>query len=657
MLWGLLAASIPIIIHLLNRRRHRTVKWAAMQFLLKATRESRGKKRLRHILILTCRALGIAALVTAAALPVVSSFLGLGAGKPDLIVLVFDRSASMAGNPANGSIPRRELALQRVLSALSELDGSRVVLMDSASGTPQDLPSPGVLAELSATAATDTAADLPSLLNSTAEFLAATPGKAEVWVVSDLQASNWSPDDDRWTSIQAAFSNLTQPPQLRILALGGETAANQSVRILSSRRSGTRLLLDLEITRDGDAKVALSLPVTTQLNGAGTTDPITIDGQQYRFQKALALGSDEESGYGWVSIPGDGNLRDNVAYFAYGPARPLKSVIVGPAGEAADYLTLAAAPDPSGIQSAERINADQFAELDQSGIATVFWSAPLPEGPTATELSRFLESGGHVIFFPPLADSESSFLEITWSPITRAAQDQFFILDSWDRKDGLLRNGIDGTPLAADRLRAIQRRIPLGETSTLGRWDDTEPFLCRQIVGRGTAWFVGSTPDYKWSNLGDADVLLPLVQRAITAGAERFDSGFLAELGSPDDGRDLTEARERLDAYPVNTTAKVEYVAGVYRLGERTVALNRPAEEDLAGILGKESLDRIFEGTKFSLFEDTSGSARESISRGVWRSFLIAMLFFLLAEALLCLPKRQAPSFQATPGAATPSSR
>jgi len=47
LLWGLLGVSIPIIIHLLNRRRYRTVQWAAMEFLLKASRESRGKKKLK----------------------------------------------------------------------------------------------------------------------------------------------------------------------------------------------------------------------------------------------------------------------------------------------------------------------------------------------------------------------------------------------------------------------------------------------------------------------------------------------------------------------------------------------------------------------------------------------------------------------------------
>src|SRR6218665_2644871 len=106
LLWFLAAAAVPVAIHLLNRRRHKTIQWAAMQFLLKATRESRGKKKLRHILILTCRALGIAALVFAASRPLLSNVLGWGGGKPDLVVLLLDRSASMEATPKNGTVPR-----------------------------------------------------------------------------------------------------------------------------------------------------------------------------------------------------------------------------------------------------------------------------------------------------------------------------------------------------------------------------------------------------------------------------------------------------------------------------------------------------------------------------------------------------------------------
>src|SRR5690606_35395655 len=99
------------------------------------------------------------------------------------------------------------------------------------------------------------------------------------------------------------------------------------------------------------------------------------------------------------------------------------------------------------------------------------------------------------------------------------------------------------------------------------------------------------------------------------------------------------EARERLDKYADAGQAEPEYLAGVYSFGDRVRAVNRPPSEDLDGQIDANSLETVFEGTTFSLFEDSSGSARENISRGVWRGFLMAMLFFLLAEALLCIPK------------------
>jgi hypothetical protein len=230
---------------------------------------------------------------------------------------------------------------------------------------------------------------------------------------------------------------------------------------------------------------------------------------------------------------------------------------------------------------------------------------------------------------------------MNWSVLGTAAIDQFFILDSWNHDDGLLRDGIDGTPIPADRLRAVKRRIPEGEATVLARWDDTQPFLVRRVVGRGTAWFMGSLPDYTWSNLGDADVLLPAVQRAVLAGTDRFDSGYLATLGTSAAQPKADEIRERLDDYGTAAKAEPEFLAGIQKLGDRTLAINRPVTEDIPDIIERSTLAPLLEGTDFSLFEDNSNSGRENISRGVWRGFLIAMLVFLLSEALLCLPKRQ----------------
>ena len=118
-----------------------------------------------------------------------------------------------------------------------------------------------------------------------------------------------------------------------------------------------------------------------------------------------------------------------------------------------------------------------------------------------------------------------------WTP-AEAPAGKFFILKDWNHSDGPLRDGIDGTPIPAERLKAIRRQVPSGDATALARWEDGEPFITRRIVDHGTAWFVGSLPDYTWSNLGDADVLLPTVQRVIAAGADRFDASYLTTVGS-----------------------------------------------------------------------------------------------------------------------------
>jgi hypothetical protein len=646
LLWGVLAASIPIIIHLINRRRHKTVKWAAMQFLLKATRESRGKKKLRHILILTCRALAIAALIFAAARPVVSGLLGWGGGSIDTVVLILDRSASMELRPGDGLEPRRAIVLERVAEAMKSLGGARLVLIDSASGDPLEVASPDVLPEISQTAATDTAADFPTLLTRAAEYLAESPGRSEVWLTSDLQATNWEANEERWASARASLQALPQLPAVRILALTGSGAPNSSISLLSSRRSGDELVLELEVARDADARGIAEIPLTTQLDGGRTTETLTLPTQSLRFQKRIALPANSETGHGWVSIPADGNPRDNVAYFAYGPDRPVRTAIVAPQGEAAAYLALAAAPPGYGTQQASRIDPATAATLNTADISAILWTAPLPTGTTANLLETFIRDGGHVMFLPPGGSpAETLFLGATWGPLTDADRSSFFILQDWNRNDGLLRDGLDGTTITADRLRAIRRQVPQGDTlAHLARWEDGEPFLSRLVLDRGTAWFLGSIPDYTWSNLGDADVLLPAIQRLVTAGADRFDAGYLTTVGARDAQLFADETRTRLDDYGKAEPANAAYEAGIYRLGTRLLAVNRPAIEDDPEILTRERLDVVLEGTGHTLLEQAGQSNDRTLSRDVWRAFLLAMLLFLIGELLLCLPARTSES-------------
>ena len=641
-LWGLLAASIPVIIHLINRRRHQTVQWAAMQFLLKATRESRGKRKLRNILILTCRCLVIAGLIIAAARPVVSGLMGWGGGSIETVVLLLDRSASMEAKPGDGLKSRRELILDKVRDAMGDLGNPRLVLIDSASGKALEVSSPEVLAELSSASATDTKADIPGMLVKATEFLTDVTGRSEIWLASDLQASNWKPKDEAWAAAKASLTTMPREPRLRVLSLTGDAAANISVKLLSINRSGNDLSLQVEVLRYGKQRGSASIPLSVNLNGVSTTESLTVADQSLMFQKTIRLPENTESGYGWLSVPADGNVRDNAAFFAYGPSREIQSLVVSAPGESASYLALSSAPPGMEGLKVTTVSPEQAQAALSPDLAAVLWAAPLPTGPTADALKRFLSAGGQVMFMPPGNASPTKFLDIEWSPVTEAETGKFFILGDWNHNDGLLRDGLDGSPLAASRLKAIRRQLPHGELTPLASWEDGEPAIARRIVDSGTAWFLGSIPDYTWSNLGDADVLLPAVQRMLIAGAQRFDQAYQASLGAEANRLLGNGQNRRVDNYNTPGPGNLLNEAGIFEQEGRLLAVNRPAEEDVPDILTQDELFATLEGTQYTYFDQSAQADDTSISNDVWRAFMVAALLFLLAEAALCLPKKNA---------------
>ena len=53
--FGVLAAAVPVIIHLLNRRRHKPMDWAAMRFARLAWKRIRRRSRFENLLLLLLR--------------------------------------------------------------------------------------------------------------------------------------------------------------------------------------------------------------------------------------------------------------------------------------------------------------------------------------------------------------------------------------------------------------------------------------------------------------------------------------------------------------------------------------------------------------------------------------------------------------------------
>jgi hypothetical protein len=114
-LYALPLILLPIVIHLINQNRHKTVQWAATMFLLQAKRMVRGMAKLRYVLILIARMLAVAGLLLAISRPMSGGWLGLaGGGAPELTVIILDRSASMELQDPQSGLSRRDTALEKV---------------------------------------------------------------------------------------------------------------------------------------------------------------------------------------------------------------------------------------------------------------------------------------------------------------------------------------------------------------------------------------------------------------------------------------------------------------------------------------------------------------------------------------------------------------
>ena len=108
-LFGIALAATPILIHLINLMRHRRESWAAMRFLLKAKENSSRMSKIRRWLTLFCRVLAIIALAILMSRPMASdgsSLINFASQKPEVVMLVMDRSASMFMNSSKTLLQR-----------------------------------------------------------------------------------------------------------------------------------------------------------------------------------------------------------------------------------------------------------------------------------------------------------------------------------------------------------------------------------------------------------------------------------------------------------------------------------------------------------------------------------------------------------------------
>lgn len=127
-LWALALIAIPVIIHLFNFRKYKTVYFSRVKFLKEVTEDSRSGLKLKHLLVLIARILAITFLVFAFAKPFIPAGNQKFAENASLIYL--DNSYSMQAIGMDGDLLNE--SKNKIIELLKSMDKTERVALITA---------------------------------------------------------------------------------------------------------------------------------------------------------------------------------------------------------------------------------------------------------------------------------------------------------------------------------------------------------------------------------------------------------------------------------------------------------------------------------------------------------------------------------------------
>ena len=556
LLWGLLAALLPLAIHLFFRRRPKPLPFPALEFVLRARRETERRLKLRRILLFVARTALVAAAALALARPraVAPEAAAAVTAGPAAVALVLDASASMryqlGGRPL---FERARADLLEVLSGLGSEEPATALVCGGPA--PPAAPPPGfdraALRRLLREAEpgfghTDLSACLAAAARALSEPAAGAAGR-RIAVATDLAASAWrldgpapmvrtpaGPARPSVTLLDAARGAAL--PNLAVTALGAEPDPAVGPR-------GWRLTATL--ARFGGGDPARDVPLALRV-GLGTESRVPLrafaeipaaGSARKVLSHAFAAGGPTAVG---VALPADALPVDDEAWLTLTVPREVRALVVDGSPspvrqrDEAFFVEAALASASSSVRptvvDAEGLPRVRFADFD-----VIFLLNVRTLGAKASELVAFVEKGGGLFLAlgeevdPDRYDAELSKLlpaplHLVKTAARRGAPGAAeraarFAEIEWDHPalsvfTGPAREGLESVRTWRYMLlKPGERGGGAGRERVLVRYDDGAPALVEARRGEGRVMLYTSTLDREWSDWTIRTSFLPAIQR------------------------------------------------------------------------------------------------------------------------------------------------
>ena len=310
---GILGASIPVILHLLNRERARRLVFSTVRFIQMSHQTNVRRHKLRRLLLLLMRILMLALLGVAfarpffAAAPVITQKVG---GKLNAIIIL-DTSYSMQYEQAFRSAKEEGI---EILDGLDSTDAACLILSSDNARVIAPLGSDfsHLRTALNTAEATYKPTDYLDALQTADEILQSIPiGQKQIYLIGDMQKRGWEnfiETDKLSPDVQIEFVNVgvEQPRNIAI------TGISVPPVILNEQQASH---LVARVHNFGDEPIE-SLPVRLFID-ENVIHTVQLDIEPGDLADAVFKVDfqDEATHTGWVEFPEDALAVDNRRYF------------------------------------------------------------------------------------------------------------------------------------------------------------------------------------------------------------------------------------------------------------------------------------------------------------------------------------------------------
>jgi hypothetical protein len=688
LLWGALAAAVPIAIHLLSRRRSRRLAFSAVEFILRSRKQKVRHIRLRQILLLVFRTLLVAAIAFAIARPMLRPKEAVAAAPAGLTAtaLVLDASLSMRYQMGGKTLfQRAKDEAKSLLDGLPSESASTLIICDgrTAEAAPPSFDRVELKRRIESAEVTYRPADVTACINAAANALGQSPleGK-KIFVLSDLTTPSIRLDAPP-PKVPTPKGEVL-PEVVFIDAAQGNSMPNLSVIDVSlapSAALGTRGFEVSATIRNSGDKPAENVTVTLKVGGQPATRGYVDVPARGTAKKVLSHRFDPGTQFVEVSVAADALPDDDARTFIVKVPRDVRALVVDGAPAAVKYkdeaffVDAALGPGQTGGRiSATFLDADaaQARPLTDFDVVLLL-NVPTPKTSFVESLKTFANSGGGV--FISMGDQVNpdeynavfgSFLPRPMHVVRTAADPEqpsgqagppparFARVDFMHPAFAIFDGASEGFDSARTFKYMLLRPDAQADERVLASYDDGSPALIEARRGKGHVVLYTSTVDRDWTDWPIRTSFLPAIQQLTSYLAGGLDErppmpvlvGETRPLKVPE-GTTLAEVRGP-DGKPVRLndqgipvdkpgayTVSIREGAGTRDIADLAFAAVLDPKESDTTRLSKEELAEHFGGEAHASVSGGADSALPKTGTPLWTWLLVAAMLAFVAEGVL----------------------